>query len=207
MRVLQFIRYVFILNDGALEKIEDRQMLVPGDLDIPDKQTAVKQTNLLGLELTHPAGLSQNDFVNLTRNLGTFWYSKGAFDFIDFISYCLNCEITMTNMWTQDYVNFLPEGDPGIGHTIWEATPGPWYPTTHVMLQWDAGKFTVPLTNVVTLFNDVSNYNLVLQSLLSSIFMWVAPRGAAYTQYPNSIASNIVVMGLTLKTVTNIQNF
>lgn len=207
MRALQFIRFLYILNPTALAKIEAQEMLAPSDLDSPDRQTAVKQSNLLGLRLTKPAGLSQTDFVNLTRNLGSFWYSKGAFDFIDFIGYCLNCQIEMTNLWTSDYLTFVPEGDPSIGATIWDPVPGPWYPTTHVSIQWDAGKFSVPLVNVVSLFNDVSNYNLVLQSIQASVWMWMDHKGAPVVQFPTSSPADIVAMGLTYKTVVNIKNY
>jgi hypothetical protein len=108
-------------------------------------------------------------------------------------------------MWTTDYITFYPEGDPFIGTPIWEG--GSWYPTTHVSINWDSGKFNVPLNNVVSLFNDVSNYNLVLNDISTSIYMWMAPRGSPYTQYPNKVDSKIVCMATEMKTVINIQNY
>lgn len=205
MKCLEFLRFMYIPSIESEAKAEDRQMLSFTDFDLPEKAVAVKQTNLLGLKVTRSSGLNQSDFVTLSRNLGGFWYSKGTFDFIDFVGYCLNTDVTLDTLWTNNYVDFYSETDPAVGTKIWDG--GSWYPTTHVAISWDSGKFSVPLNNIVSLFNDVSNYNLVLHDIFTYIYLWVDHQGAPVVQYPVSSPCDIVAMGLTYKTVVNIQNY
>jgi hypothetical protein len=206
-KCMQFIRYLYIPTDAVEQRVEDRLMIDSTMFDVPERTVAINQSNLLGLTISKPSGLSQFDFVNINRNVGLFWYSKGTFDFIDFLGYCLNAELSLVSMWTNDYVTFYPEGDPFLstGTPIWEG--GIWYPTTHVSITWDSGKFNVPLNNVVSLFNDVSNYNLVLNDISTFIYMWMAPRGEPFTQFPNKVDSSVICMGTEMKTVINIQNY
>lgn len=205
MKCLQYIRYLYIPSDAVSTKVANREMVDFADFDMPERSVAVQQTNLLGLGASTPSGMTQADFVKLTRNLGGFWYSKGTSDFIDFVGFCLNTDVSMANLWTNDYVSFYQEGDPVIGTPVWQG--GSWYPTTHVSLTWDSGRYTVPLTNLIALFYDIANYNLVIHDITTSLFIWIAERGDPFRYYPDQMPSHIVNMALMVKTVVNIKNY
>jgi alpha-tubulin suppressor-like RCC1 family protein len=164
INALRYIRYPYILTDAALGKINEGQMISFEEFAAPDRSLLIQQTNLLGLPITNSDLLSDEDYLRLFRNLGMYWFSKGKANFIDFLSYCLNTDFSIINLWTTNYVDFYEEGDPTIGTPIWSG--GAWYPTTHVRLSYDAAKYTdVPTEDLTRLFYDFANYNLVLLSI------------------------------------------
>lgn len=192
---LEHIRHQYILNDEIQEKINNHQMIKFGDYDMLDRTTAAMQTNILGLSIADSSYVGRDGFVNITRNLGTFWFSKGLFDFIDFIGYALNAKLTMINMWTKDYVHFVPEDlVNGIGRPVYQEG-GTWYPTTHVRLRFDPATLninTLPL--LARLFYDLANYNLVLQAVEEASYIYIAEQGAV----PDSkgvVTAAIVALG------------
>lgn len=165
MRALAFIRHQFIMNTEVVEKAEASEMVDTTDYDQPDKQVAALQTSVLGLTLTDGSYLDEAGFVNLTRNLGSHWFSKGLKDFVDFIAYVTNTEISIISTWTKDYITFVPEDLPSaIGTPVYEG--GEWYPTTHVRIRYSSTSVTLGDASLLAkLFYDLSNYNLVLQAL------------------------------------------
>lgn len=201
MKALQHLRYMFVLNDEVREKIANRQMLMSSDLDMMERTLAIRQTNLLGWRVQGAKGLSGTDFTNINRNLGQFWYSKGTEDFIDFIGYCLNADIRMQAMWTENYVTFseTPGGSP-----VWEG--GTWYPTTHVNLQFDGGLTTViSVKELIEIFYDLANYNLVVNAVLIENTSWIVPQEKYGAAAP--VSSDILRVGVYPIVETELKNF
>lgn len=165
------LRDNWILKDSVLAddgKIAQYQLLNPAvDLDQFETEILIRQINQLGLFLRNDTGLTDNDLQRIVRNVSQYWYDKGAFDFIDFLGFCLDCVLTMVNLWTTDYRVFYPEGDAAIGTPVWLG--GTWYPTTHIRVSFDVVKFAgVDESLLVKLFYALANYNLVLESINTS---------------------------------------
>lgn len=178
-------------NTAVATAIKNRTMLDPSFFDNYDDSTERLRLNQLGLRVMDPSVLDSGSIQRLVRHVGAFWYGKGQASFIDFISYCLNTQVSMTNLWTQDYITFLPEGDPGIGTPIWNS--GTWYPTTHVNLT-SLGTLTgTQLANLVVLFYDVANYNLVLHAVEFNSWNFIVPESLAGVTYPVNGSSTVPV--------------
>lgn len=178
MRALEYIRHQFIINDELEAKVEDSKMIGVSDYDKPDTQTLALQSTTLGLTLSDSSYLDEEGFVNLTRNLGTHWFSKGLGDFVDFIAYVTNTDITMINTWTKDYITFVPEDLLSVDDVAVYYSGGEWYPTTHVRLRYIPSNVTLGDASLLSkLFYDLSNYNLVLQALeeILNIYMTDTP--------------------------------
>ena len=144
-----------------------------------DSVTQRLRLNQLGLRLMDPTLVDDASINRLIQNIGLFWYSKGLASFLDFISFCLNTAAEYVNLWTQDYISFVPEGDPGIGSPVWNG--GTWYPTTHIrVLIIDPGLVNgTTLRNFVRLFYDIANYNLVLEGISYAEYHYVLPASDA----------------------------
>lgn len=194
MKALQYIRHQFIDNDTVNERAADQLMVRSTDWDKLDRQTAALQTELLGLKLSDSTYVDQDAFTNLVRNLGTFWFSKGTRDFVDFIAFTLNARIELDALWTQDYETFVTKDEVPTGELpVWQG--GLWYPTTHVRLSYDNS--TLGINNVILLarlFYDLSNYNLVLHAIAAYNNMYIAELGAV--PHTNGlVTASIVALG------------
>lgn len=175
LNALGKMRDTWILNNNLEVDIQDRVLLDPAKYDNFDPTTEMLRLNLLGLPITSPNFVATEDLVRFNRHMGQHWYDKGLGDFIDFLGYCLNVKADMVNLWTEDYGTFVPEGQQGT--PVWDA--GTWYPTTHVQVTFDPGKYLgFPVVAFLQLFYDVANYNLVIEKLISDtridINCWVA---------------------------------
>lgn len=162
------LRDLWLTNATTEGKVELAQLIPEADLDIFERTILVKQLNMLGYALRDPKGLTDEQLARMVRNMSVYWYSKGKEDLSGFLSYTLGTDVIMSNMWTQDYLNFYPEGDPIIGTPIWEG--GTWYPTTHTTVEVDL--LTMPSSMTIEtfagIFNDISNYPLVLLYIVSA---------------------------------------
>ncbi len=169
------LRELWIANKAVEADVEKRILVDPSKYSSFDPTTEMLRMNLLGVALTAPNFISLEDSVRINRNVASFWYSKGLGDFIDFIGYCLNVKAEMINLWTEDYIVFVPEGQHGT--PLWEG--GTWYPTTHVQVKFDPGKYMgFPVVSFIQLFYDIANYDLVIEKLISEAWIdincWVA---------------------------------
>jgi hypothetical protein len=165
-----------------------------------ERPILVKQVNALGLKL-QSAGLITNDqYQVISRWVGQYWFGKGTTSFINFINYCLSSSLTVQRLWTSDYVNFLPDGDPGIGTPLWDG--GTWYPTSHVTITAQGGLAGIDPQSLITFFYEIANYNLVLQALVLSFDLW-------FTADPNLVDkyAEIVAIGLWADNAIVISNF
>lgn len=171
------IRNVWVTNPEMEAKILDPQMMGIGDWSIPERETLVKQVNMLGMKLKSAGILSDENYLVVSRYLGMYWFGKGTEAFIDFINFCLIADLTVSKFWSQntpnpnEYNNMTVEdadGNPP-GTPIWEG--GTWFPTTHVQITAQGGLNGLSIQTLGEFFYEIANYNLVLYAIESSFTM------------------------------------
>lgn len=158
---LRNIRNMWVTTKELESKIQNQEMIEFVEWGGVDRTTLIQQVNMLGLKLANAGVFSEDGFRALSKFLGTFWFEKGKSTAIDFINFCLGVEFKIYRLWTADYVDFLKEGDSGIGATIYDTPAGDWYPTTHVVVEAPAG-YDVDPQALTNFFYEICNYNLVL---------------------------------------------
>lgn len=165
------LRYLWIEASSAADKINSGELLKIEDFEVPEKAILIKQSRQLGFDFQDSDLISAEDYQRIVRNLALFWYGKGRPNFIDFLGFVVNSQMTMKNLWStagptwDSYGRMLPEGDPSIGAPMWKG--GTWFPTSHVQLFLDPFQFANPSFNkLVNLFYAIANYNLVLDSVV-----------------------------------------
>ena len=162
--VLKNIRNVWIGNPELENKILDNEVLQHSDWTIDEWQTLIKKCNLLGLKITQAGSIPAAAYLAISRFLGQYWREKGKEAAIDFISFCLGVDLELIQLWTEDYRAFYSKEDNVIGTPVWEG--GTWYPTSHVAIRANTGlPAHIDIQELASLFNDISNYNLVLWSI------------------------------------------
>lgn len=165
------LRYLWIEASTAAESIEAGQLLDLDDFEVPEKEILIRQSKQLGFDFQDSDLITAKDYQRIVRNIAHFWYSKGKPNFVDFLGFVLNTQMTIKSLWStvgptpDTYGPMLEEGDPGIGAPVWKG--GVWFPTTHVNLIFDPFKFTSPqFAKLINLFYAVANYNLVVESVV-----------------------------------------
>jgi hypothetical protein len=139
------IRNMWTTNTETMVKINAGQMIDFSEWGGPDYSTVVQQVNLLGLDLETAEIIGDNSYRALSRYIGQYWYEKGKKSTIDFMNFCLDTNLSLTPLWTQDYVTFVKKADIPAGATyIWDAgrpNVTNFYPTfTHsVVGGWQSG--------------------------------------------------------------------
>lgn len=174
--VLRELRTGWHLNPDVENLILNNKMVDNEVWDYLERNLVTEQVNNLGLFLSGASSIPEVSLQNIARWLGTFWWERGTYGFIEFINFCLGINISMQNMWAQvdpsnpddaAYINMTPENDDGTppGTPIWDG--GTWFPTTHVQLTAVAGTQPLPIkaTDLVQFFYEIANYNLVLYAI------------------------------------------
>jgi hypothetical protein len=200
--ILGGLRNMWVTNPAMENSLYDNPaQLVPFESwSQPERDLLVKQVNMLGMKLRSAGIISNDGYQAIARWVGMYWFGKGTEAFIDFINYSLSTSLAVVKLWTNDYVNFLPDGDPGIGTPIWEG--GDWYPTTTVNIVAAGGLTNIDIPTLVNFFYEIANYNLVLQAITITYDMWI-------TDDPNLIRTDaeVVAVGLWLNESIVISNF
>jgi hypothetical protein len=156
-----------------------------------DRVSLVLTADMLGFRYYETNLLDTDDYLKLCRHLAEYYNNdKGTPAWTDFLGWCLNTDFKVYNTWTQDYQTFLLENDPAIGASI--ADGGSWYPTTHVVLEYDQNRFAgVPPSQLIEFFNYFANVNLVLWMTqvggLENLQLTAAVTGMLECEYPGSI--------------------
>jgi hypothetical protein len=157
-----------------------------------DRTSLVLTADMLGFRYYETNLLDTNDYLKLCRHLAEYYGNdKGTPVWTDFLGWCLNSHFKLYSTWTTDYQTFLLEGDPTIGLSIAEG--GIWYPTTHVVLEYDQTRFQgIEPSQLVEFFNYFANVNLVLWMTqlggTETISMKAAAaRGSFECVYPGSV--------------------
>lgn len=175
---LRYLRHTYLGDfsdetSAVGQKIAQREFIPAELFDVYDTATEVRRLSTVGLRLTDPDAvalpaattpdLTISALHRLVLHTGMYWYDKGRGSLIDFIAFNLNTTVSALVMWSRDYVNFYPEGDPVIGSPVWNG--GPWYPTTHIRLELGGTWTAAGIRQLKALFYDISNYNLVLEGI------------------------------------------
>jgi hypothetical protein len=125
------IQDIFRINEAVrFITTEDHELTPESNKDVLDRETAMKKLNSLGLKLRSTEGISDLALTRLCANISMYWFGKGNQQFIPFLEYTLGVKTKAVQLYTNDYVNFLEAGDPGIGSLIYDG--GSWYPTSHI---------------------------------------------------------------------------
>lgn len=148
LRQQYVIPYATEDNQISLRQIFDSV----SQLDIFEREVLIRQLNLLGLTFKNTDLFDDNDLQRLVRNLGRFWYSKGTFNFIDFIGYCIDADLSMVNLWAKSklgvtYDVFAEEGSAqlvdtvlqgfkGVGSRAYTPHNNKYHPTSTVLFEW-----------------------------------------------------------------------
>lgn len=199
--ILGDLRNMWVTNPAVESQYVSNAQLIPfAAWSQPERDLLVKQVNMLGMKLRSAGIISNDGYQAIARWVGMYWFGKGTQSFIDFINYCLSSSLRVTKLWTADYVNFLPDGDPGIGTPIWQG--GTWYPTTTVSIVSSGGLQNIDIASLVNFFYEIANYNLVLQSINLSYDLWI-------TDDPNLVRTDaeIVASGIWAVDGIVISNF
>lgn len=155
----------FAYRGGA----EGKTLLSNRDTIRFDHDTIMSQANAVGFKFFDDAYATDKDYQQIIRWVGQYWLEKGNDKLADFIGFCLSSQIEIRNLWTEDYITFVPEEGGNIGLKIYEN--GTWYPTTHVDLLYDLIKFgNTSQTSIRNLFNYFSPVNMVLRSLVQRLY-------------------------------------
>jgi hypothetical protein len=105
---LQQIRDVWATNKGTEQAISEGRMIDFSEWGGADHATNVQQVNSLGLKISTAEAVDDLSYRALAKFVGSYWFGKGKNTAIDFLNFCLGTNITVTPLWTQDYVTFSP---------------------------------------------------------------------------------------------------
>jgi hypothetical protein len=145
------LREKYLLSPEVLDAAVAGNLVSESALHAFDRETRLQSIAMSGLRIPESDKFLEGHYERLQRELSTYWYSKGTGSVVDFIAYVLNVPVSMSVLWTEDYVNFFVEGNPSIGSPVYEG--GTWYPTTHVQLAYDQTSAPgVPLSTLLSLF-------------------------------------------------------
>lgn len=172
--------------------VGDTGVLLPLNM-VPqqDRASLVLTADLLGFRYYETNLLDTEDYLKLCRHLAEYYSNdKGTPTWTAFLGWCLDSKFQVYNTWTQDYQTFLLENDPTIGASIAEG--GTWYPTTHVVLEYDQTRFAgVHPSQLIEFFNYFANINLVLWMTqlggTENLRLQLASVGSIECEYPGSI--------------------
>lgn len=147
--------YAANLQDGRLTDLQDVESL--------ERDSVVQQAKVLGFNFSTSSLFKAEDYLRLTQYISAYYTeTKGTEVWQNFLGFCVNANFQVHVLWTRDYVTFYEEGDPAIGFAVYEG--GEWYPTTHVVLEYDSSKFgTLDPKAVTDFFYYFANINLVLE--------------------------------------------
>jgi len=194
------LRNMWVQNPDMELTIQEKEMVDVSQWTVPERDIVVKQVNMLGMKLMNAGIVTDASYQTIARFVGIYWFEKGTEAFIEFINYCLRSDLRVHNLWTENYVDFLPEGDAGIGTPIWDG--GTWYPTTHVEIEAKGGLKGLDIRTLQSFFYEIANYNLVLRSIDSSFDMYIVDRFE-----PDHITADIVAIAGYVVNEIAISNF
>ena len=191
---IQQIRNPWITNPAQETIISSGEMVDQSAWTLPERAILAKQANLLGMKLHNAGVITDIAYQNIVRYVGEYWFYKGTYNFIEFICFCLDVDVTMISLWTQDYVNFVPQVSAGT--PVWEG--GAWYPTTHVNLEVTSFE-GLDVATLASFFYEIANFNLVLNAIDLPTTLTIIDAGNT----TNNLA-NIVVVGMLEQTTYTI---
>lgn len=165
------VRNLHPLEADSVGKIDLGAMLSTGDYRLFDRQTMVRICSMLGFSYPNLNDrlFSTEDYLRIAQNIADYYQEQGTEAFIRFFGYCLNSTFRLRTTWTNNYEDFIPEGEAGIGTPIWDG--GDWYPTSHVQFEVEIGAGGMDPDQFRDFFYYIAPINLVL---LNTVFKTTA---------------------------------
>ena len=108
IHAMHSIRDAWATNKYTEERIAQGLMLDMAHWGGVDHPTNVQQVNDLGLNIATAEALDDVSYRALAKYIGIYWFGKGKNSAIDFLNFVLGTNLTITPLWTQDYVSFSP---------------------------------------------------------------------------------------------------
>lgn len=161
-------------NLHLFEEPDRTQMLSTEDVYLAERSFLVSVAQMMGFNYPNFKNklFTAEDYLRLAQYVGQYMKAQGFDTFIDFFAYCFNTQMSLTNLWTDNYVDFVPEGDPSIASitgNVYGAsrrTTGGFYPTSHVTFDISPySTFNLTTEGFISFFNYVAPINLVLESV------------------------------------------
>lgn len=170
IHALQNIRNMWVTNPVLEQKVIEHSIIDLDDWTKPERELLVKQVNLLGMKLKSAGVLTDDDYLLISRFVGQYWFGKGTQAFVEFINFCLNVDLRVHRLWSEDlgdqeYHNLTRDVD-FTGTPKWEG--GNWFPTTHVELEALGGLGDLTNELLAEFFYEIANFNLVLNAIDSN---------------------------------------
>lgn len=137
----------------------------------------VDTARMLGLNFFKDK-LKDSDFDRIGRYIAKYYPEKGTPTFGNLLSFIKNTRIDIAQLWTRDFSRFLHLEDLTTHHyrTIYDDPSGPFYPTSHVSLAYDAEKFPVDNEHdLEELFYKIAPIHLVLKYIEGSFYLKPIP--------------------------------
>lgn len=139
-----------------------------------DRKMLTRTNELLGFSFQNDR-LTDDDLNRFATYVSKYWPEAGTRRFIDFISYVKDWRLSISQLWTNDYRNFV-DAMPPEARPVWEN--GDWYLTSHVNLTYDMFRYPdSDSTDLMALFYTFAPIHLVLHWLISVAYFefdWLA---------------------------------
>lgn len=181
---------------------EDNTPLSIKDVYTAEREFLVGVSQMLGFNYPNYKNklFTLEDYLRIAQWLGQYMKAQGLESFMDFFAYCFNAELEIQNLWSENYVDFIPQGDKKIAAIdpaiigASTANKGGYYPTSHVHLIVDPfATFNLTLRGFRDFFYYVAPINLVLQAIVYRIRMSQTLNYAmvGYTYIIDSVADDL----------------
>lgn len=129
-----------------------------------DPTWRVRSAMMLGFNFYNIYSLDTDTYDQFIKMAVQFYPEQGTNSWVDFLGFATNSLITVTQLWTIDYVNFYPEGNPLIGTPVYAG--GEWFPTSHVDIKINANfSSRVSLVDFYDLLIFAAPVNLVFRDV------------------------------------------
>ena len=161
-------------NLHLFEETTPDKMLSTQDTYLSERSFLVAVAQMMGFNYPNFKNklFTTEDYLRLAQYVGQYMKAQGYDTFIDFFAYCFNTQMSLTNLWTDNYIDFVPEGDSriaAIDPSIIGASrtdQGGFYPTSHVTFDISPySTFNLTTEGFISFFNYVAPINLVLESV------------------------------------------
>lgn len=152
--------------------------------DYFDRPIANSKANLLGIRFFSDT-IDDASIERITRYISLYYPRKGTVDFINLLSFLKNTQFTVTQLWTKDFISFVPIP---LGPTL--TNGGPYYPSSHMAISYNSTDYPLvdgssaiaelqiaalyyklaPITHVVHSITSISTPDTALVYLISAAF-------------------------------------
>ena len=117
---LKMLNYNYLYDSTTLsQQVPGGQLLDSVDLNHFERALLLKMADDVGFQWKSSSYLSNDIYERIIRTLPQYWFSNGTQNFMQYFSFVLGGVYYINQLWSQDYVNFYPLGDPHIGLPVY----------------------------------------------------------------------------------------